>query len=140
MDLFRPVHQQWHLMKLLATLKKDAKIHEAYTPTPKNLEYMGKLELLDIAYFYSYMLRIFAVLNPTAGSLPVLNMLSFTPGFLVNLWGALERSLFPGKDEVSEDNYVSTSKISGNNNKGIFEKNQKRATKDGGNKWFTCIT
>lgn len=139
MDLFKPVYQQWHLMKLLATMKKEVLIHGGDNSLSKNLEHLGKLELLDIAYFYSCMLRIFSVLNPAVGSLPVLNMLSFTPGFLVNLWGALENSLFPGKNHVFEDNYHSTSKISGINIEGFFDKKQKQPTKVGVNKWVTIL-
>lgn len=137
MDLFRPVCQQWHLMKLLAILKNVAFICDS--SLPNNLEYSGKLELLDIAYFYSYMLRIFSVLNPVVGPLPVLNMLAFTPGFLVNLWEALEGYLFPGDVKFSEDNDLCKSKISTNKNDGAYEKKQKQASKDGGNKWVTML-
>ena len=137
MDLFRPVCQQWHLMKLLAILKNVAFICDS--SLPNNLEYSGKLELLDIAYFYSYMLRIFSVLNPVVGPLPVLNMLAFTPGFLVNLWEALEGYLFPGDVKFSEDNDLCKSKISTNKNDGAYEKKQKQASRDGGNKWVTML-
>lgn len=137
MDLFRPVCQQWHLMKLLAILKNVALICDS--SLPNNPEYSGKLELLDIAYFYSYMLRIFSVLNPVVGPLPVLNMLAFTPGFLVNLWEALEGYLFPGDVKFSEDNDLCKSKISTNKNDGAYEKKQKQASKDGGNKWVTML-
>ncbi|XP_057983844.1 E3 ubiquitin-protein ligase UPL7 isoform X2 [Malania oleifera] len=135
-DLFRPICEQWHLSKLLAVLKQDACIHDADTLPDPNLEV--KLELLDIAYFYSYMLRIFSLLNPAVGSLPVLNMLSFTPGFLVDLWGALESSLFPSNAHTSEEG-ICSSKISENKSSGAFVKKQKWATKDGGNKFVSVL-
>uniref|UniRef100_A0A5B6YGI5 HECT-type E3 ubiquitin transferase n=1 Tax=Davidia involucrata TaxID=16924 RepID=A0A5B6YGI5_DAVIN len=138
MDFCRPVCQQWHLMKLLA-LERDASVHGADNLLPNNLESLGKCELLDVAYYYSYMLRIFSVMNPVVGSLPLLNMLSFTPGFLVNLWGALERSVFPEKSHIAKDNYPCRSKMSGNKNDGVFEGKQKQVAKDGGNKWVTVI-
>ncbi|KAJ6721644.1 hypothetical protein OIU85_024706 [Salix viminalis] len=85
-SLLRPVCQQWHLTKLLAMSKMDANINGDETLPIKTLKYSEKLDLLGIAYFYSCMLRIFAILNPTGGSLPVLNMLSFTPGFPGKHW------------------------------------------------------
>ena len=139
MDLFRPVCQQWHLMKLLTNMKNVAEIIKCNSSVPNNLEYTRKLELLDIAYLYSYMLRIFSVLNPAVGPLPVLNMLAFTPGFLVNLWEALESYIFPGDVKFSEDNDHCKSKICTNKNDGACEKKQKQTSKDGGNKWVTML-
>lgn len=136
-DLLRPVCQQWHLTKLLAILKMDA-IHGNETLPAKNLKSFGKLDLLDIAYFYSYMLRIFSSLNPTVGSLPLLNMLSFTPGYLVTLWEALGNLLFPGNGNISVDNDV-MSKISGKKNGGFVEKKPRQPYKDGGNKWINVL-
>lgn len=138
MDLYRPVCQQWHLIKLVEIAKIGASFHGAETLPGKNKKYMGKLELLNIAYFYSYMLRIFSVLNPVVGSLPVLNLLSFTPGYLVDLWGELENSLFRGIDHFTEDNYPSTSKSS-ENKKEILEKRQKQTGKDGANKLVNVL-
>lgn len=93
LDMLRPVSQQWHLTDLLAIVNKLGHTQGSETMTPKRLEYSGTLELLDIVHFYSFMLRMFSFLNPRVGSLPVL--LSFTPGFLVSLWGALETYYFP---------------------------------------------
>jgi ubiquitin-protein ligase E3 B len=138
-DLLRPVCQQWHLTNLLAIMKTDSYTHGAETTPPNNIECLGKFELLDIAYFYSYMLRIFSVLNPTLGSLPVLNMLSFTPGFLVSLWGALEGILFPGNGHVAENNHLCISENSKKEKDGVFVKKQKGATKDGVNKWVSVL-
>ncbi|XP_043697207.1 E3 ubiquitin-protein ligase UPL7 [Telopea speciosissima] len=135
-DLLKPVHLQWHLMTLLTIVNKDDFILE---PDNSPDEYLGKLELLDIVYFYSYMLRIFSYLNPTVGSLPILNMLSFTPGFLVTLWGALEDSIFLGKNHTAEDNKPCTSGVPGNQNDSSFQKKQRRTAKDAGNKWVTVL-
>jgi ubiquitin-protein ligase E3 B len=138
-DLLRPVCQQWHLTNLLAIMKTDSYTHGAETTPPNNIERLGKFELLDIAYLYSYMLRIFSVLNPTLGSLPVLNMLSFTPGFLVNLWGALEGILFPGNGHVAENNHLCISKNSKKEKDAVFVKKQKGANKDGVNMWVNVL-
>ena len=138
-DLLRPVCQQWHLTNLLAIMETDSYTRGAETTPANNIERLGKFELLDIAYFYSYMLRIFSVLNPTLGSLPVLNMLSFTPGFLVNLWGALEGTIFPGNSHVAENNHVCISKNSKKEKDGVFVKKQKGANKDGVNKWVNVL-
>ncbi|XP_052171846.1 E3 ubiquitin-protein ligase UPL7 isoform X2 [Diospyros lotus] len=132
-DSFRPVYQQWHLMKLSA-LEKDAFDYDIDNQMPKNMESFGKCDLLDVAYYYSYILRIFSALNPVVGSLPVLNMLAFTPGFLVNLLRALERSMFPGKSDVAKDNFLSGNRTSRNKDDGVSERKQKRVTKDGANK------
>ncbi|MFS8004300.1 putative HECT domain-containing protein [Helianthus anomalus] len=103
-DLLKPVCQQWHLMKLL-TFVKDPSIQKADE----------KCELTDVAYYYSCMLRIFTILNPVTGSMHILNMLSFTPGFLLNLWGPLEKSFFPKLSSVSGTNF------SNNNNSNAIE-------------------
>lgn len=140
MDLLRPVCQQWHLTNLLALMKTYSFTHNIETMPPNNIEYFQKLELLDVAYFYSYLLRIFCVLNPTLGSLPVLNMLSFTPGFLVNLWGALESIFFPGNDLVTErDHPLCVSKNLGKGKDGVLVKKKKGANKDGVNKWVNVL-
>ncbi|PSS32854.1 E3 ubiquitin-protein like [Actinidia chinensis var. chinensis] len=137
-DFYKPVYQQWHLMKLLS-LEKETFVHRVDNPPPNNLGSLGKCDLLDVAYYYSYMLRIFSVLNPVVGSLSVLNVLSFTPGFLVNLWLALERSTFPGKSHNAEDNFLSGNKTFGNKNDGVTERKQKVVSKDGANKWAVAL-
>ncbi|XWS59572.1 hypothetical protein CRYUN_Cryun08bG0133600 [Craigia yunnanensis] len=137
-DLLRPVCQQWHLKKLLEISKRYAHTDEAKIPSQNNLECLGNLELLDIAYFYSYILRIFAAFNSMIGPLPVLNMLSFTPGFLGNLWGALESSIFHGNSHTIGDAYHSTSKVLGKKKEGI-DKKLKQANKDGVNKWVNVL-
>lgn len=140
MDMFRPICQQWHLKSLLAIIDTDSHTQSAKTVPPNNIECLRKFELLDIAYFYSFMLRIFTVFNPTFGSLPILNMLSFTPGFLVNLWGNLESILFPVSNHITENNrYLYTGKSSGKEKGGVFVKKQKGANKDGANKWVNVL-
>ncbi|XVF76313.1 hypothetical protein PTKIN_Ptkin13bG0256300 [Pterospermum kingtungense] len=138
MDLFRPVCQQWHLKKLLEISKRHFHTDETKILPPNNIECLWSLELLDIAYFYSYMLRIFAAFNPMIGPLPVLNMLSFAPGFLGNLWGVLESSIFRGNDHTVGDTYHGTSKVSGKQKEGI-DKKLKQANKDGANKWVNVL-
>lgn len=138
-DLLRSVCQQWHLTKLLAISKTDAYIHTDEALTVQNLKYSRKLELVDIAYFYSYILRIFSILNPMLGPLPVLNMLSFTPGYLVTLWEALESLLLPRKRDISADHDFFTSKISGNKKDSGGDKKEKQLNKEGSNKWANML-
>ncbi|XP_071697079.1 E3 ubiquitin-protein ligase UPL7 isoform X2 [Rutidosis leptorrhynchoides] len=123
-DLLKPVCQQWHLMKLL-TLNKGSPIQKA------------DCELTDVAYYYSCMLRIFTVLNPVVGSMPILNMLSFTPGFLLNLWEALEKSFYPNLSSV-HDATVSNSE---DFKDGTFKKKKKKkgAAKNGSTKWVNVL-
>ncbi|CAN6576716.1 unnamed protein product [Malus baccata var. baccata] len=140
LDMFRPISQQWHLTDLLATMNKVGDIQGSETLTPKKIERLGKLELLDIVHLYSYMLRIFSFLNPTVGSFPVLNMLSFTPGFLVNLWRALETYLFPGDGHTAPEHYDCITKKSGGVKKDeAFDRKLKHTNNDGVNKWVTVL-
>ena len=132
MDQFRPLCQQWHLKILLASIDRDSN-NKAATVLSSSPECLGSLELCDIALFYSNVLRIFSVLSPIRGSLSVLNMLSFTPGFLVRLWGVLEGSFFSG-DKHNSDNYTSE-----NSKHKVFEKTQKQVSKDGSNKWVNVL-
>ncbi|XP_008392543.3 E3 ubiquitin-protein ligase UPL7 [Malus domestica] len=140
LDMFRPISQQWHLTDLLATMNKVGDIQGSEILTPKKWEHLGKLELLDVVNLYSYMLRIFSFLNPAVGSLPVLNMLSFTPGFLENLWRALETYLYPGDRHTGHYRYDCISKNSGGveKDKG-FERKQKHTNNDGFNKWVSVL-
>lgn len=139
LDSFKPICQQWHLTDLLAIINKEFCVQGSDTLTQMEEKYLGKLELIDIAYLYSYILRIFTFLNPTIGSLPVLNMLSFTPGFLVNLWEELESFLFLGDSQTAEDHSLCTNKISRNKNNSIFQKKQNQGNKDGTNKWVSVL-
>ncbi|GFP90797.1 E3 ubiquitin-protein ligase upl7 [Phtheirospermum japonicum] len=120
MDLFRPVYQQWHLKTLLAIAKDASTLH-------------------DIAYYYSCMLRLFSTLNPGLKSLPVLNILSFTPGFLGSLWGELEKSLFHGKNQTANSTSPYENAIFGDKSEGVSERRQKRFSKDTSNKWVNVL-
>ncbi|KAI3861098.1 hypothetical protein MKX03_002156 [Papaver bracteatum] len=139
LGIFRPVHQRWHLVTLLSSIKKDAPFLQNGIPPPnQKLDCVGNLELLDVAYFYSYMLRIFSSLNPAGGSLPILNSLSFTPGFLTHLWKALEASIFPENRPSSISDKPCTSGT-GVNNDGSTSRKLKLTSKDSGNKWVNAL-
>ncbi|KAK4348442.1 hypothetical protein RND71_031197 [Anisodus tanguticus] len=138
MDLFKPVCLQRHLMELLV-LEKDGLIQRAESLPSCRAESSGSCELLDVAYYYSWMLRIFSILNPVLGAMPVLNMLSFTPVLLSNLWGTLEESLFPGKNLVGEGKYLGESTISENKILEVSERKQKHSSKDIGSKWASVF-
>ncbi|KAL8504988.1 hypothetical protein ACS0TY_016256 [Phlomoides rotata] len=137
MDIFRPVCQQWHLKKLLA-FEKDASVRGTDALSSGNPDYPRKYGLLDIAYYYSCMLRLFSTLNPVVKSLPVLNMLSFSPGFLFSLWGELEKSLFHVRNHIANSKTLCANTISGDSD-GVSERRQKRYNKDTGNKWVSML-
>ncbi|XP_024985586.1 E3 ubiquitin-protein ligase UPL7 isoform X2 [Cynara cardunculus var. scolymus] len=134
-DLLKPVCQQWHLMKLLI-LDKSSSIQKADSSLPEAPE---KCELTDVAYFYSYMLRIFTILNPVVGSMPILNMLSFTPGFLLNLWAALEKSFFAKLDSAHDATNFFNSNITEDSRDRISKKKKKGVAKNGGTKWVNVL-
>ncbi|KAK9921117.1 hypothetical protein M0R45_029643 [Rubus argutus] len=139
LDMLRPVSQQWHLTDLLAIVNEVGHTQGSETMTPKGLECLGTLQLLDIVHFYSYMLRIFSFLNPRVGSLPVLNMLSFTPGFLVSLWGSLKTYLFPGNGCKGHKPYDIIRNASSSGKDGDFGKRQKHGNNDGVKKWVSVL-
>ncbi|WCJ34402.1 ubiquitin-protein ligase 7 [Euphorbia peplus] len=139
LDLLRPVCEQWHLAQLLVIAKRDAGSFTDETSITQAPTCLRKLEFLDIAYYYSYMLRIFSILNPSFGPVPVLNMLSFTPGYIVIQWEVLESLLFPMKVHSSADNDFSRNKISENRKDGDIKKNQRQLSKEGTNKWTTVL-
>ncbi|KAL2509270.1 E3 ubiquitin-protein ligase [Forsythia ovata] len=138
MDLFKPVCQQWHLKKLLS-LSKDSSVLETNNLPSGNPDNLWKCELLNVANYYSCMLRVFSTLNRVVKSLPILNMLSFTPGFLSNLWEALEKSLFPEKGNISKGYSNHGNKIYEDKNDGVSERRQKRFGGDGGNRWINVL-
>lgn len=137
-DLLRPAFQQWHLMTLLGMTKKESFIQIAHFPS-KHQEQFGKLKLLDIAYLYSCLLRILVLLNPMTGSLPILNMLSFTPGFLLDLWGALEASIFSESGHKLMNETPCTGGNSSVQNDGSCDKKQKGASRDVVHKWGSVL-
>ncbi|KAK6126292.1 hypothetical protein DH2020_039937 [Rehmannia glutinosa] len=138
MDLFRPVYQQWHL-KTLLVFAKDASICGTDNLPSGNQDYSRKYGLLGVAYYYSCMLRLFSTLNPVLKSLPVLNMLSFTPGFLASLWGELEKSLFHRKNHIANSTSLYANTICGDKSEGVSEQRQKKFSKDTGNKWVNVL-
>ncbi|XP_038904863.1 E3 ubiquitin-protein ligase UPL7 isoform X1 [Benincasa hispida] len=137
-DMLRPICEQRHLTDLLKIVNTDV-YSEVSTAQSNNMECMKSLKLLDISYFYMYMLRIFSLLNPPVGSLPILNMLSFTPGFLVDLWGVLESSLFPNDADEAEDHFPGSSKLSSKKKDEVFGKKQNQVGKDGSSRWVTVF-
>lgn len=140
MDLLRPVCQQWHLSKLMVTVKSNAFTNENDSFTTKSDPKQIKvLELLDIAHFYSYMIRIYSGLNLTLGPLPVLNMLSFTPGFLVSIWGAMEHALYPEGARASGDDLYYAAEMYGNKSAGSSKRKQKQPSKDGAARWVNVL-
>ncbi|XP_051152386.1 E3 ubiquitin-protein ligase UPL7 [Andrographis paniculata] len=138
MDMLKPAYQQWHLKKLLA-FAKDASVCVAGDFPSGCLKPQGKYGLLDIAHYYSCMLRLFSTLNPVIKSLPVLNMLSFTPGFLFSLWEELENYLFQGKNRSMESNSLYSITTSQGRSSGDYDRRQKRVNKDTGNKWTNVL-
>ncbi|PIA43478.1 hypothetical protein AQUCO_01900105v1 [Aquilegia coerulea] len=138
-DLLGPVIQQWHLRMLLSMTKTDGSIQIADSSPNLEMEGLGKLKLLDIAHLYSYMLRIFSILNPITGSLPILNMLSFSPGFLLDLWLLLEGSILFGSGHTPMNKHSCTGGTSSGQYDGSGEKKQPRASKDVGNKWTSVL-
>ncbi|KAL6503076.1 E3 ubiquitin-protein ligase upl7 [Orobanche hederae] len=138
MDLFRPVYQQWHLKSLLA-FAKDASTWGTDNLSSGNQEYSWKNGLRDIAFYYSCMLRLFSTLNPVLKSLPVLNILSFTHGFLGSLWREIEKSLFHGKYHIANSTSLYATTVTGDKNEGVSERKQKRSSKDTGKKWVNVL-
>ncbi|KAI4371341.1 hypothetical protein MLD38_019588 [Melastoma candidum] len=92
-DLLWPVCHQLHVTELLSKAETDASIQGAVAITPESVDGSTKFDLLQVFHFYSYMLRIYSSINPAVGSLPVLNVLSFTPGFLPRLWTLLRSKI-----------------------------------------------
>lgn len=142
-DLLKPVHQQWHLRNLLIMVKKNIPTQVADTcATNQSIEYLGNFKLLSVIYLYYYMLRIFSFLNPFLGSLPILNILSFTPGFLVELWEILEASIFSKTGHLSHEvKFCKDAKDAnfGNCNERICDTRQRRNMKDAGSKWVNVL-
>lgn len=140
MDLLRPVCQQWHLAKLMDALKSNAYANESDSLLSyADKKHMKMLELANIACFYSQMIRVYSVLNSTGGSLPVLNMLSFTPGFLTSLWRALECSLFPGTAQPSGDDFNCGPEMYEIKFSAVSKKKQKHPSKDTASKWVNVL-
>ncbi|KAK9153824.1 hypothetical protein Sjap_001304 [Stephania japonica] len=138
-ELWKPVYQQWHLMTLLTVMKKNAFTECCNTLRNECSDNFGGLKLLDIAYFYSYMLRLFSSLTPVGGSLSILNMLSFTPGFLLDMWESLESSIFSQNRHTSVQVKTFTTGTSSGHIDGSIGKTQRKTSKDVGNKWANVL-
>lgn len=135
MEFLKPVNQQWHLQKLRTLVKRNIP-QESETRGAKQFSTLsGNSDFLNVVFFYYYMLRIFSSLNPSIGSLAVLNLLSFTPGFLVELWEALEASIFCETAHISHDGKPSKEDNSGYLTVAACNKKQVRAVKESGSKW-----
>ncbi|KAG2536101.1 hypothetical protein PVAP13_9NG157200 [Panicum virgatum] len=134
MDLLKPIYQQWHLRKLLMLAKEDVSCSRG-----TNYVLTQSLKLSDVVCFYYHMLRIFSSFNPSIGSLPILNMLAFSPGFLVDLWGALEMSIFgqaiQNLQETGHDKQLATS----SSGEQVSSTRQRRNAKDAATKWANVL-
>ncbi|XP_066390879.1 E3 ubiquitin-protein ligase UPL7 isoform X3 [Miscanthus floridulus] len=140
MDLLKPIYQQWHLRKLLMLAKEDFSCCRAtnYDPNLKNI-YFRSLKLSDVVCFYYHMLRIFSSLNPSIGALPILNMLAFSPGFLVDLWGALEMSIFGPPIQNSQETGHEKQLATSSSGEQVSSMRQRRNAKDTSNKWANVL-
>lgn len=137
-DLLKPICQQHHLMGLL-TMGNGVSFPLTGNLPQHYQESVGKCGLSDIAGFYSCILRIFSILNPVLGSLPVLNMISFTPGFLTQLWGEIERILFSENIHTKTNTSCSKNNTPKSKSGEISQRKQKKFSKDGGNKWVNVL-
>ncbi|KAL1566032.1 E3 ubiquitin-protein ligase upl7, variant 3 [Salvia divinorum] len=138
LDLFRPICQQWHLKELLA-FEKSVSICENDSLSLGNPEYSSKQGLLQITYYYSCMLQLFSTLGPVIKSFSVLNMLSFTPGFLPKLWGELEKTLFHDNVPIANTNLPCSNTLIGDRSCGISGRRQKSLSKEASNKWVNML-
>lgn len=140
MDLLKPIYQQWHLRKLLISAKEEFSGCRAtnYDPNLKNIHFRS-LKLSDVVCFYYHMLRIFSSLNPSIGALPILNMLAFSPGFLVDLWGALEMSIFGPPIQNSQESGHQKQLATSSSGEQVSSMKQRRNAKDTGNKWANVL-
>jgi ubiquitin-protein ligase E3 B len=140
MDLLKPIYQQWHLRKLLVLTKEDV---SCKSETNHELTLMQahfrRLNLMDVICFYYYMIRIFSSLNPSIGSLPILNMLSFTPGFLADLWGTLETSIFGQAIQNSQEHEHDKQLTGSSSSEQTPSTRQRRNAKDTPNKWTNVL-
>ncbi|KAI3522905.1 hypothetical protein L1887_00957 [Cichorium endivia] len=65
--------------------------------------------------------------------MPILNMLSFTPGFLSNLWESLENSFFPKSKPLHSSNFSEDKRDK------ISKKKKKGVAKNGSTKWVNVL-
>ncbi|XP_078436583.1 ubiquitin-protein ligase 7 [Wolffia australiana] len=124
LELLKPVHQQWYLRNLLSGAESSP-----FNLISKDQE--NKI-LSDILLFYYNMLRIYAFLDPPVGPLPILNMLSFTPGFIRRVWEYLKELIFRKYDHLLDADGVMQDKTSGS-------EEQKMVPKVSGLKWANVL-
>ncbi|AQK63815.1 E3 ubiquitin-protein ligase UPL7 [Zea mays] len=140
MDLLKPIYQQWHLRKLLMLAKEDFPCRRAtdYDPNLKNIHFRI-LKLSDVICFYYHMLRIFSSLNPSIGAMPILNMLAFSPGFLVDLWEALEMPIFGPPIQNSQETGHEKQLATSSSGVQVSSMRQRRNAKDTANRWSNVL-
>lgn len=140
LDLLSPVHQQWHLRKLLSLSEKSKQNQQTNScASSQDTEGIGNLRLIDTVYFYNFMLRIFSSLNPISGSLLILNVLSFTPVLVTQLWETLEDFIFHGNDFMLLEYDTLSDASFGCCNNTSGDRRQKLGFKDTGSKLVTIF-
>lgn len=135
-DLLKPVYQQWHLRKLLSLAKVSYGAPNGHL-IKQTSDNQGSFKLQDVIYFYYYFLRIFSILNLANGSLPILNVLSFTPGFIVEFWEAFECAIFGGIVHMSHEVKPNKETILEGQTNSVTR--QSRSMKESGHRWATVI-
>lgn len=133
-ELLKPVHQQWHLRCLLSVSETSISNQECTSAGNQEFKSHGNSHLLNVVLFYYCMVRIYASLNPLVGPLPILNMLSFTPGFTVKLWELLEGRIFNHNAFSLDANEATRDKKGSRNNE-----EQIMTSKASGNKWVNVL-
>ncbi|KAG6502930.1 hypothetical protein ZIOFF_035219 [Zingiber officinale] len=136
-DLLKPVHQQWHLRKLLSLAKDSYGAPNSHL-IKQTSDNQGSFKLQDVIYFYYYFLRIFSILNPANGALSILNVLSFTPGFIAEFWEAFECAIFGGTVHMSHAVKQNKETILDQTEANSVTR-QSRSMKESGHRWATVI-
>ena len=125
LELLKPLHQQWYLRNLLFSA-------EAGAPN-KGSKYSGNPHFLDVLILYYNLVKIYASLDSRSGPLPILNMLSFTPGFIVKLWEYIEGHVFKQSAAILDAEEATRERISRN-------EDQNMVSKASGNKLMNVLT
>ncbi|XP_042388192.1 E3 ubiquitin-protein ligase UPL7-like isoform X1 [Zingiber officinale] len=136
-DLLKPVHQQWHLRKLLSLAKDSYGAPNGHL-IKQTSDNQGSFKLQDVIYFYYYFLRIFSILNPANGALSILNVLSFTPGFIAEFWEAFECAIFGATVHMSHAVKQNKETILDQTEANSVTR-QSRSMKESGHRWATVI-
>eukprot|EP01018_Ginkgo_biloba_P039591 Gb_22218 [translate_table: standard] len=140
-ELLRPVHQQWHLLQILATVKKDGSSEQEPQVSVNLGGLRRKLELKDVAQLYSYLLATFSSLNSFGGALPILNLLAFTQGFLSDLWEWLESCIILKKDtsEKSQKQLQYNACTTGSQIYGMPSRKEESLVRNVSTKWASAL-